>query len=259
MSQQQLLTIAVYSEAGGVTKTTTAVSLAMAFAVAGKRTVLVDLDPRRAASALTGVEPSQEWEDVSAILGNEDPDGYVEQLAIQTDPERWHELLRVVPSSRRTSVVEAQRADHQELRLARALTDVQADVVVIDCPNRQGGPLTLNALSAASMIVYSARPDEDGLEGVAGARHTVARFTADRKLQGVTAQLTEAGIVIGQPPTPWCRAWSGTPQRCSPRPTATWSCPPPCRTGPSCVNAGQLQSSTGVIRQASRYSMLIKR
>ena len=42
-------TLMIYSEAGGVTKTTTAVSLAVAAAEAGNRVVLVDLDPRAAA------------------------------------------------------------------------------------------------------------------------------------------------------------------------------------------------------------------
>jgi chromosome partitioning protein len=42
--------IMVYSESGGVSKTTTAVSLAMTAALEGKRTVLIDLDPRGAAT-----------------------------------------------------------------------------------------------------------------------------------------------------------------------------------------------------------------
>ena len=40
----------VYSEAGGVTKTATAISLAMVSALSGHRTLLVDLDPRAAST-----------------------------------------------------------------------------------------------------------------------------------------------------------------------------------------------------------------
>lgn len=196
MSQRIVPVLACYSEAGGVTKTTTAVSLAMAYATAGQRTLLIDLDPRQAASRLTGVEPSEAWRDVSAILGNEEPDGYAAQLALPTDPSRWHELLHVIPSSRQTSVVEAQRADHQEMRLARSLVDAPYDVVVIDSPNRQGGPLTLNALQAANIVIYAVKPDADGQDGVAGAQHTVQRFIAARALQGAAKTIHEH-IVIG--------------------------------------------------------------
>ena len=56
--------------------------------------------------------------------------------------------LRVIPSTRNVSNREADRADHAELRLKISLTGLSADVVVIDCPNRQGGPLTLSALKA---------------------------------------------------------------------------------------------------------------
>ncbi|WP_419795545.1 AAA family ATPase, partial [Streptococcus agalactiae] len=42
--------LAVYSETGGATKTTTAVSLAVAAALRGEATVLIDLDPRAAAT-----------------------------------------------------------------------------------------------------------------------------------------------------------------------------------------------------------------
>ena len=37
-----------------------------------------------------------------------------------------------------------------------------------DCPNRQGGPLTLNALYAADGLVLAAKANADGREGVEG-------------------------------------------------------------------------------------------
>ncbi|MFI7494468.1 ParA family protein [Kocuria sp. M4R2S49] len=54
-----------------------------------------------------------------------------------------------------------------------SLTGLQADVVVIDCPNRQDGPLTLSALNAADTVVYAATATSDGIDGVDGARRTV--------------------------------------------------------------------------------------
>lgn len=186
--------IMVYSESGGVSKTTTAVSLAMVSAQQGKRVLLVDLDPRAASTKWLDVEPSAEGLHVGAILGDDDPQGWAEDLAVRT---AWSENLRVVPSSRSVSNREADRADHAELRLRTALEGVAADLIVIDCPNRQGGPLTLSALNAADTVVYAATASGDGVDGVAGARRTVQQFRHSRERIGAPVNLTEAGIVVG--------------------------------------------------------------
>ena len=111
-------------------------------------------------------------------------------------PSGWHPNLRVIPSARNVSNREADRADHAELRLKLSLTGLQADVVVIDCPNRQGGPLTLSALNAADTVVYAATATSDGIDGVDGARRTVAQFRRHRQQLGAPDTLTEAGIVV---------------------------------------------------------------
>jgi cellulose biosynthesis protein BcsQ len=69
--------------------------------------------------------------------------------------------------------------------------------VIIDSPNRQGGPLIQNALNAADQVVYAGKLDEDGLDGVDGARTSVSRFKESRRMLGASDTLTEAGIVVG--------------------------------------------------------------
>ncbi len=182
----------VYSEAGGVTKTTAAVSLAAVCASQGMRTILVDLDPRAASTKWLDVEPAGEGLHVGAILAEAEPTGWVADLAVQSE---WFDTLSVVPSGRSVSNREADRADFAELRLSTAFEGVAADVVVIDCPNRQGGPLTLNALHAADRVVYAAQANGDGVDGVVGARHTVEHFQRNRAKLGAPASLDEAGIV----------------------------------------------------------------
>jgi len=184
----------VYSESGGASKTTTAVGLAMAAATMGKRVTLIDLDPRAASTKWLDVEPREEGLHVGAILGNEDVEGWAEGMAVQT---RWHENLRMIPSARSVSTMEGLREDHSELRLSLALQGLEADVVVIDCPNRQGGPLILSALNAADTVVYAAMPNEDGIDGITGARKSVQRFLASRRAMGAPADLVEAGIILG--------------------------------------------------------------
>lgn len=185
----------VYSESGGVGKTTTAVSIAAVSALQGHRTVLIDLDPRAAATKWVGVEPAESGLHVGAILADENPDGWAQDLAVPA-PQGWPGNLRVVPSARSVSNREADRADHSELRLKLSLTGLDADVVVIDCPNRQGGPLTLAALNAADEVIYAATATNDGLDGVDGARRTVRQFQRHREQLGAPATLHEAGIVV---------------------------------------------------------------
>lgn len=189
----------MYSETGGTTKTTTAVSLATEAARAGLHTLLIDLDPRGAATKWLGVQPSGPGLDVGAILADEEPTGWANDLAVQTP---WERRLRFIPSSRQVSLREKESADHAETRLRIALTDVEADVVVIDCPNRQGGPLTLNALTAATDLVIACKADEDGLDGVDGAITTLARFRRASINRGLPEDglVKLRGIVVGDFP-----------------------------------------------------------
>ncbi|MEX5261508.1 ParA family protein [Kocuria sp. CPCC 205263] len=180
--------------AGGVTKTTTAVSLAMVAAAERRQVVLIDLDPRAASSKWFGVEPTAEGMHVGAILGDENPEGWAEDLAV---PSGWHPNLRVIPSARNVSNREADRADHAELPLLVSLTGLQADVMVIDCPNRQGGPLTLSALNAADTVVYAATATSDGIDAGGRGPAPVAQFRRHRQQLGAPDTLTEAGIVVG--------------------------------------------------------------
>ncbi|MWJ14256.1 ParA family protein, partial [Clavibacter michiganensis] len=155
---------------------------------------LVDLDPRAAASRWMGAEPKEPGLDVGAILADPEPNGWMDDMAV---PSRWHPNLSVLPSSRSVSIREGEQADYAELRLKASLEGTTADLVIFDCPNRQGGPLTLSALNASDAVVYAAKADEDGVSGVEGAMVSVQRFRDSRKLLGATDKLREAGIVVG--------------------------------------------------------------
>ena len=190
------VTVVVYSEAGGATKTTTSVSVAVALAESGLRVGLGDLDPRGAATKWLGIEPKEKGLHMGAILGDPDPVGWFGDLAV---PSHWKRSgdLRVVPSDRQLSNREKSSEDHVEVRLLRSLRDVDLDYVVIDAPNRQGGPLIQNALNAADLIIYAGKLDEDGLDGVDGARLSVQRFREAKAMVGAPDALREVGIVVG--------------------------------------------------------------
>jgi chromosome partitioning protein len=186
--------VMVYSEAGGVSKTTTAVGLAMAIATGGKKVVLVDLDPRASSSQWLGIDPVGKGLHVGAILASEeDTQGFAQDLAVQST---WSPNLRVIPSGRSLSNREADRSDHAELRLARSFVDLDADVVIIDCPNRQGGLLIQSAMTAADTVVYAATANEDGINGFLGAQMSVRKFIDARRTIGAEVKLKEAGVIV---------------------------------------------------------------
>ncbi|MFF5808278.1 ParA family protein [Streptomyces sp. NPDC012746] len=193
-----------YSETGGITKTATAVSLAVAYALEfpEEEVLLGDLDPRAGATKWTGAVAQTDDRggrlDMSAILAADDVEGWADAIAVPVDTSRgWPANLRVIPSSRRLATQEKTPDDHAELRLKRSLGGTRAGFVVLDFPNRQGGVLTQNGLTACTKIIYAAKPDEDGLDGVDGAKETVAKFHKYREEAGLPKSPHEAGIILG--------------------------------------------------------------
>jgi len=187
--------LAIYSESGGVTKTTTAVSLAVIAARSGRKVTLLDLDPRAATTKWARVVPEEDHLHVGAILAYDDCEGYAEELGIVVPA--WSENIRVIPAARSMSNREAEYADGAEYRLKTSLVGLESDLVVIDCPNRQGGPLIKGALTAADSIVYASRLSEDGVDGVEGARQTVSQFKKNLARIGATHTLDELGVIAG--------------------------------------------------------------
>lgn len=187
-------TVIVYSEAGGVSKTTTAVSLAAVAAQRGTSTLLIDLDPRAAATKWLGVTPAESWHTTASIIASPEPDGWARDFAISTS---WSDNLHIVPSERALSNREREQADHAELRLMASLEGIDQGLVIVDCPNRQGGMLTQNALAAADGVIYAATASQDGVDGVIGAKESVRRFVQSRQRIGAPVKLQELGTVVG--------------------------------------------------------------
>ena len=65
-------------------------------------------------------------------------------------------------------------------------------MILLDLPNRPGGPLVRAGLAAAQRVLYTATGDEDGADGVRDAVPTVQRF---RKTPW-NPTITDAGIVM---------------------------------------------------------------
>ena len=151
---------AVANQKGGVGKTTTAVSLAAHLANAGKRVLLIDIDPQGNATSSLGlaVDGRSLYD---SLVGDEDLQGVV-LLSRRMG-------LDVVPANRTLAAAEVELVPREarEYRLRTALQPVAAryDVVLLDCPPSLG-LLTVNALSAADGLVVPIQCEYLALEGL---------------------------------------------------------------------------------------------
>ncbi len=189
--------IAVLNQKGGVGKTTTAVNLSAALAAAGRRVMLLDLDPQAHATLHLGLMPDPNIRSIYDVLtGN---------TSIAEARRQVSENLWVVGSHIDLAAAEVELVGvvgREVVLRDKLLEDAQAadappfDFLLIDCPPSLG-ILTLNALAAVEEVFLPLQPHFLALHGLSKLLETidlVARRINERlRLSGIVFCLYESG------------------------------------------------------------------
>jgi chromosome partitioning protein len=162
--------IAIANQKGGVGKTTTAVNLAAALALAERRTLLLDSDPQ--GNTTSGVGIAKETVELSlyeSLVEGQPPAESI--LSISAIP-----FLSVLPATQDLVGAELQlvERDRREAMLRQMLEGLQDayDYIIVDCPPSLG-LLTLNVLAAANGVLIPIQCEYYGLEGISQLLNTV--------------------------------------------------------------------------------------
>lgn len=177
--------ISFANQKGGVGKTTSAINIAAAIGLKGKKTLLLDCDPQGNASSGVGIRRNRIGATTYDILIGR---ARAEDAIIKTE----YKNLSVLPSSMPLAAAELELADLEDraFRLRNALESVKNDYdyIFIDCPPSLG-MLTINALTASDGVIVPMQCEYFSLEGLTQILSTVKQvkrlYNPDLSLTGI--------------------------------------------------------------------------
>jgi len=161
--------IAICNQKGGVGKTTSAINISVFLAVAGKKTMLIDLDPQANATSGIGLNKHSIVKSTYHVLLEELD---IKDVLLPTEIKN----LFIAPSNLDLTGAEVELVGSlgREYRLKRALEKVRPDYdfIIIDSPPSLG-LLTINGLCAADSVLIPVQCEYYALEGLTQLNNTI--------------------------------------------------------------------------------------
>jgi chromosome partitioning protein len=190
--------VSIANQKGGVGKTTTAINLAAALAMRGRRTLLIDMDPQ-SNSSMSYLDIRTVQRSLYDVLS--DAQCPLSDAVVESKVKN----LLVAPARIALAKLEAKLVGEMDahFRLKDRLNPVRDDYefIVIDCPPALG-LLTANALVASTHLLVPIQSSYFALEGTDDLLETVekvrARANPDLRLLGVLITMHDRRTAIAR-------------------------------------------------------------
>jgi len=191
-------TFCIANQKGGVGKTTTAINLAAALTVQGKKVLLVDLDPQGNATMGSGVDKTGLPAHLYQVLIGENTVAQVKQRSESGG-------FDVLPANRELAGAEIDliQMPEREQQLRKALVPVRDDYdfILIDCPPSLS-LLTLNGLVASDGVIIPMQCEYFALEGLSDLVNTIKRvhqnLNPDLRFIGLLRVMFDTRVTLQQ-------------------------------------------------------------
>jgi chromosome partitioning protein len=167
--------IAIVNQKGGVGKTTTAVNLATALALLGRKVLLVDIDPQGNASSGLGFDQQKITPSVYHLLLGQKK---IQEVVLETPVRN----LNLIGANIDLIGVEVELIHQREKEkiLKKVLGEIKNKYhyIIIDCPPSLG-MLTINSLCAATGVIIPVQCEYYALEGISQLLKTINLIQAN--------------------------------------------------------------------------------
>lgn len=185
--------LAIANQKGGVGKTTTAINLSACLAEAGKKVLLIDLDPQGNTTSGFGVDKEAFDKTIYELILKECS---VNEAMYQVENI---ENLTIIPSNVNLAGAEIELLgiSEKEYILKGAIDYIRDDFdyILIDCPPSLN-MLTVNAMTTADSVLVPIQCEYYALEGISQLTHTIElvheRLNDQLKIDGVVFTMYDA-------------------------------------------------------------------